>query len=227
MRSASAAERSRAKLDPMTKAEYAYAELRRQIIDGEVAAGTRLRLRQLAGELRLSEMPIREALRLLQRDGLVSFQSHRGATVTAVSLEQVMERISMRTWLEVLATEDAVRRHTSRSLAAAETALERAGAAAREGDPLQFSAANRSFHERVHAPAGPLLRDAIATEWDRVWQARRGSSLFALCPARMAEAQEEHRRLFEALRRRSTADAVMAMTEHRRRTLDSWRKAFL
>jgi DNA-binding GntR family transcriptional regulator len=43
----------------------------------------------------------------------------------------------------------------------------------------------------------------------------------------MAEAQEEHRRLFEALRRRSTADAVMAMTEHRRRTLDSWRKAFL
>jgi len=41
----------------MTKAEYAYAELRRRILHGEVNAGTRLRLRHLAGELRLSEMP--------------------------------------------------------------------------------------------------------------------------------------------------------------------------
>ena len=226
MRTAPAATRSRAGRDPMTKAEYAYAELRRRILHGEVNAGTRLRLRHLAGELRLSEMPIREALRLLQRDGLVSFQSHRGATVTAVSPEHVIERISIRTWLEVLATEEAAGAHTDRSLASVEAALERAQGAAEAGDPMQFSAENRAFHEAVHAPASPLLREAIAAEWDRVWQARRQRSLFAVVPRRMLEAQQEHRLLFDALCRGAAADAVLAMTEHRRRTLQTWRQVF-
>jgi DNA-binding GntR family transcriptional regulator len=211
----------------MTKTEYAYAELRRRIIHGEVAGGTRLRLRHLAGELHLSEMPIREALRLLQRDGLIRFESHRGATVTAVSAEQVMERLAIRTWLEVLATEEAVPLHRRESIAAAGAALDRADAAARQCDWVRFTAENRAFHELVEAPANALLRETIAAEWDRVWQARRQSSIFAVLPGRMEQAQLEHRALLDALTEGSCDDAVKTMIDHRRHTLDAWRRAFV
>jgi DNA-binding GntR family transcriptional regulator len=209
----------------MTKAEYAYTELRRRIIQGEMAGGTRLRLRALAGELRLSEMPIREALRLLQRDGLIRFESHRGATVMPVSIEQVMERLSIRTWLEVLAAEQAVPLHTAGSLALARSALARAAAAVAEGDWMRFTAENRRFHELVEAPADQLLRETIAAEWDKVWQARRQSSLFAILPQRMAQAQREHEGILAALAERSCEHVVEAMTRHRDHTLAAWREA--
>jgi DNA-binding GntR family transcriptional regulator len=212
--------------DPMTKTEYAYAELRRRIVHGEVSAGTRLRLRQLADELNLSEMPIREALRLLQRDGLISFESHRGATVTDVSAEQVIERISVRMWLEVLATEDAELRHTSKALAAMETALDRADGASEAENWTRFTRENRTFHELAEEPASEFLRGLIAAEWDRVWQARRQFSLFVMRPARMQQAQAEHRALFNCLRTGDADGAVSAMAEHRRHTLEAWRQAF-
>jgi DNA-binding GntR family transcriptional regulator len=212
--------------DPMTKTEYAYAELRRRIVHGEVTAGTRLRLRQLADELNLSEMPIREALRLLQRDGLISFESHRGATVTDVSPEQVIEQISVRMWLEVLATEDATPRHTPKTIAALGSTLDRADAAARDENWTRFTRENRTFHQQVEEPASEFLRGLIAAEWDRVWQARRQFSLFVMQPARMRQAQAEHRALYETLRAGDTGAAVEAMAAHRRHTLEAWQQAF-
>jgi len=56
----------------LTKTDYAYTELRRRILDGELAPGERLLLRQLAEELGISVMPVRDAIRLLERDGLVT-----------------------------------------------------------------------------------------------------------------------------------------------------------
>lgn len=210
----------------MTKTEYAYAELRRRIVHGEMSAGTRLRLRQLADELNLSEMPIREALRLLQRDGLISFESHRGATVTDVSAEQVIDRISVRMWLEVLATEDAATRHTAKTLAAMGTALDRADAAALDENWTRYTRENRTFHELVEEPASDFLRGLIAAEWDRVWQARRQFSLFVMRPARMQQAQAEHRAIYDSLRAGDGDGAVAAMGNHRRHTLEAWRQAF-
>jgi DNA-binding GntR family transcriptional regulator len=212
--------------DPMTKTEYAYAELRRRIVHGEVTAGTRLRLRQLADELNLSEMPIREALRLLQRDGLISFESHRGATVTDVSAEQVIEQISVRMWLEVLATEEAAGKHTPKALQAMGAALERADAASKADNWTRFTRENRTFHELIEEPASEFLRGLIAAEWDRVWQARRQFSLFVMRPERMQEAQSEHRRLYDCLRAGDGGGAAAAMNEHRRHTLEAWRQAF-
>jgi DNA-binding GntR family transcriptional regulator len=212
--------------DPMTKTEYAYAELRRRIVHGEMSAGTRLRLRQLADELNLSEMPIREALRLLQRDGLISFESHRGATVTDVSAEQVIDRISVRMWLEVLATEDASTQHTPKALTAMGSALDRADAAAKAENWTRYTRENRTFHELVEEPASEFLRALIAAEWDRVWQARRQFSLFVMRPARMQQAQAEHRAIYDGLCAGDPGAAVAAMTEHRRHTLEAWRQAF-
>ena len=70
-----------APVSPFSKAGHVYAVLRREILDGVHPPGTWLRLTALAHRLGLSAMPVREALRLLEKDGLVIMHLHRGAQV--------------------------------------------------------------------------------------------------------------------------------------------------
>lgn len=210
---------------PTVKSGYAYEVIRGRILDGGLPPGTRLRLRHLATELDLSEMPVREALRMLQRDGLVEIEDHRGATVTAIRLEDVAERIGVRMWLEVLAMDEAAPRHDAASLRTARSALARLARAAEAGDGGAFSRENRAFHEALEAPAGPIVRGLIGEIWDRVWQARRQTSLFVLDPGRMAAAQAEHEELLDAVERGDAAAAADAMDRHRSTTIATWQRA--
>jgi DNA-binding GntR family transcriptional regulator len=208
-----------------TKSEWAYRRLRRMIADGELAAGSRLVLRQLASDFGLSEMPVREALRMLQRDGLVEFESHRGATVVAISGEEVIEGISVRMWLEVLAVMQAAERRTDAALQAARKALADTEAAMRGDDPARFSTANRRFHEALESPADELVRATVEELWNRVWQARRSFSLFLLKPEQMRKARSEHAALLAAVERSDAEAARAAMEEHRTSSLAAWRAA--
>jgi DNA-binding GntR family transcriptional regulator len=208
-----------------TKSDYAYQRLREMIAEGELAPGSRLVLRQLAETFGLSEMPVREALRMLQRDGLVEFQSHRGATVVSISKEFVIEGVSMRMWLQILAVEEAVPLHTAKTLAAARRELERGDEAAASGDGLEFSRRNRLFHTAIEAPAGELLRTTISELWDRVWEARRTLSLFVLEPAQSAVAQAEHLALMDTVTAGDAVAAGAAMARHRESSLAGWHHA--
>ncbi len=204
---------------PQTKSRYAYEQLREQIIAGKLPPGERLRLRALAESLGLSEMPVREALRMLSRDGLVAFADHRGATVTEIPLADVRATVSARMWLEVLAVREAVPLHDAPSLAVVRGALA-AGRAARDG--TAFSVANRQLHEAIEAPAPAVLRAMISEAWDRVWLARRGSSLFLLRPEQIEVAHAEHETLVKAIAARDVAAAERVMKRHRTSSLRAW-----
>jgi DNA-binding GntR family transcriptional regulator len=209
----------------LTKSEYAYAELRRRILDGRLPAGARLLLRPLADELGVSVMPIRDAIRLLERDGLVTVNSHRSATVTEIARDAVVESVGVRMWLEVLAVREATPHHTAATLAAAERALADAERTAASGKALEYARANRAFHNALEAPASESLRALIDELWDRMWQARRSLSLFVLDPGRIDGAQDEHRELYEAVARGDAEAATAAMAEHRERSLAAWSDA--
>lgn len=208
-----------------TKSDYAYQRLREMIAEGELAPGSRLVLRRLADTFGLSEMPVREALRMLQRDGLVEFQSHRGATVVPISRELVIEGVSMRMWLQILAVREAVPLHTPKTLAAARRGLRRAAEAAASRDGLAYSEQNRLFHAALEAPASELLRTTITELWDRVWQARRALSLFVLTPDQIEVAQAEHDVLMEAVEAGDVDAAGDAMAQHRESSLTGWRES--
>ena len=206
---------------PQTKSRYAYDRLREQIISGALAPGEPLRLRALAESLGLSEMPVREALRMLSRDGLVEFADHRGATVTEIPLEDVRATISARMWLEILAVREAVPRHDAASLAAVRTALAKG---ARATDGAGFSVANRELHEAIEAPAPVALRSMIREAWDRVWVVRRAASLFLLLPEQMTRAREEHVQLVAAVEAGDAKAAARIMERHRTSSLRAWSK---
>lgn len=207
---------------PAVKSAYAYEEIRARIADGRLEPGMRLRLRELGGELGLSEMPVREALRMLQRDGMVEIQDHRGATVTEVSLAEVLDHVSMRMWLEALAMEQSAPHLDAAAIAAAESAFAALGRAATAGDSTAFSVANRDFHEALESGASPALVDLIGTQWDRAWVARRQRSLFGEEPDRMERAQAEHRAILDAAIGRDGAAARDAMVAHRAATVRTW-----
>src|SRR5580765_7402432 len=107
----------------VTKREFAYVELRDLIIKGELAPGARLSLRPLADRLGLSVMPIRDALRSLELEGLVEMSDHRGAYVAQISKAEVLECVSLRMWLEVYAVMESSELRDAGSLAASKAAL--------------------------------------------------------------------------------------------------------
>jgi DNA-binding GntR family transcriptional regulator len=92
------------------------------------------------------------------------------------------------------------------------------------GRAEQFSHCNREFHTKLYAP-GPnaALKQEIQDLWDRVWRAR-AASIFAVDPARMAQAQVEHRKILAAVRRGDADAAGAAMERHRTNTMASWHR---
>ena len=205
-----------------TKTDWVYERLRARILDGQHKADGRLRLTALAREFQISEMPVREALRMLQRDGLVRMENHRGATVINLSWEHAAEIVSMRMHLEVLAAQEATGRHTAASIAEIDRLLRRMDDDAAAGRADEFSHGNREFHAKLYAP-GPnaALKQEIQDLWDRVWRAR-SASIFAIEPERMAQAQLEHRKIFAAVCRADPAASRMAMERHRSHTMANW-----
>ena len=99
-----------------TMTEAAAGILRGLILSGKLPPGTPLRLNQLASRLGMSVMPVREALRALEAERLVTFRAHHGATVTELSAEDVEEAYAVREALEGLAARDGVRNLTDASL---------------------------------------------------------------------------------------------------------------
>lgn len=208
----------------LTKATFAHREVRQRILDGRLAPGSRLMLRPLAEELGLSVQPVRDALKMLEAEGLISSEMHRGATVTSISGDRILELISTRMWLEVLAVQEASQHHDSESIAHAERELEAAARSMTARDGLVYSRANRRLHEAVEAPAGETVRGLIAESWDQLWQARRSSSLFSIASGARASAQREHEAIVAAIRAGDSQAAATAMAHHRDETLRAWRE---
>src|SRR5215213_6392587 len=210
-----------------TKTEWIYSQLREMIKDGELPSGSRLPLTPLAERFGTSEIPVREAMRMLHRDGLVRIESHRGATVASVSWDQLYEAIFIRSYLEILAIEEAVPRHDAASLEVVHDALVRMDELAAEPTAetaTSFSAANRNFHLRLYAPCPhPLLLGHIEDLWDRLWRTR-SQSLFYMARDQMLRAQAEHWEMYEAAVARDVDRASGVATQHRDGNLAAWRR---
>ncbi|MYN13896.1 FCD domain-containing protein [Pusillimonas sp. TS35] len=206
---------------PTTKTEYVYQVLHAEIMAGGLQPGQRLRLAEIAARYTTSEMPVREALRRLQADGLVKFETHRGATVTAVPLARVVEIIATRTFLEVLAISEAMQHHTPASLQKAERINKQLSKAT---DSKRASELNREFHVQLYTPCrNAFLKQEIDALWDKVWSTQQ-RSVFERSSVRMPAAVEEHAQILAALRSGSIEQVRHALLIHRQHTMDSWEK---
>ncbi|MFD2354243.1 CoA transferase [Nonomuraea ferruginea] len=198
---------------PPTAQQFVLGELRRAITTGRLRPGAPIRQDALAEELQVSRVPLREALKTLQGEGLVRYEAHRGYSVETLSLGDLREVYRIRELLE----EEAVRRAVARladadldRLRAAQDDVERAADA---GDVLAMATANRLFHMTLFDCAGmPRLSRLIRTLWDTTDAYR---SMYYGGPANRERVVKEHRATLDALRRRDADEAVATLTVHR------------
>jgi len=146
-----------AKDDPVSvRISRALAE---RIIAGELQPGTRLRQDHIAAEFGASHVPVREAFRLLEAQGLVVSEPRRGVRVAGFSLDEVREVAEMRAALEVLALRQAGP-HLTKALLDQAEAISKAGDKA--SDVQAWEEANRAFHRLIITPCGmPRLLKTI------------------------------------------------------------------
>ena len=203
---------ARAEADPpaVSKTSIAYAALRRRILDGVHRPGERLRLAQIAGELGVSEMPVREALRLLQKDGLVVVHLNRGAEVARLSYQRGLDVLEARMTLELAAALTALPRHDAASI----DGLGRLLLAVQEAavDPVRFALCNRAWATALFAPCpNAFLTQLIQDLWDQIWQAA-STLVFVAMPHRVPETIAENTAILAAVARGDPATLQSAMT---------------
>jgi DNA-binding GntR family transcriptional regulator len=147
-----------------SKVDLVAETLRELIADGTIAPGARLRQRELASLFQLSPTPVREGLQKLESEGLVHFDVHRGATVTALPLESLEEHLQILVVLESLAGELASTRMTPERIAELRAIAEEY-AACDEGDP-RIRELNRNFHFCIYEGSGsPMLVTLLRFLW--------------------------------------------------------------
>lgn len=157
--------------DQKSLRQRAYEELRQQIVDLRLAPGSRLVERDLAAELDVSRIPLREALQLLQQDGLVVLVPRQGAVVSPFGENDVRDLFDVRESLEVLAARLAAERADAVGLARLSDQLEAARAATTRKDRPAIALANARFHQMiVDLAANPLLESMLRplearTQW--------------------------------------------------------------
>jgi DNA-binding GntR family transcriptional regulator len=206
---------------PRTAHSYVYDSLRTQILSGELAPGTALVQATVAQELGLSMTPVREALRDLATEGLVTLSPHRGATVTTLNIADAQEIHLIRLRLEPDATAMAVEAVTDEVLQQAETIY----AQLSEASAGEWVALNREFHILLLSPTpSPRLRGILSSLLE-------AAALYvgvAIAHRHGPAPQLEHRKILDAYIARDARAASEAAAAHIRSSLKSlgWDGAF-
>lgn len=183
--------------------------LREAITTGVLRANQPLPQDEIAAQLRVSHIPVREALRQLQSEGLVTYQANRGATVTSHSAEEIREIYEIRAILETAAIRSATSLLDSARINRAEAILDAAEAAI---DGAAWGSLDVDFHRLIyHLDGRPRLRELIEgllRRVDRYWLSH------GLMLKHRAEFEAEHRALLDAIRDRNAERAAELLRRH-------------
>ena len=198
----------------MTKTEEAYAAVRTLIEEGTLPPGSRLVIDALRSKLAMSPTPIREALRLLQAEGLVRHEPYRGMIIADYSLDQALEVYDMRLVLEPMATKRAVLRARPAEFTKIERLHEQLVAAV-ASHPKDSATLNARWHSAIYAAAhSPLLQESIA----RLWSALPNEVLWT--SGKGAESIAEHRAIVTAIVAKDDERAGSLMWAHIQKGVD-------
>jgi DNA-binding GntR family transcriptional regulator len=193
------------------KSTEIYEDLRLEILAGRLEPGERMRLRDIAANYDSSDIPAREALWMLQRDGLVEMVPYRGARVTALSTREIQEAFFVRGKLEAIATGLAIAKMTQLDLERIEAALQRLDDV--ESDPLLYAELDRQFHRELIRPCDNLV---LLETIEKLWQAQSAFQvLFRLDHQRVEVSRIEHRAIVREVNAGRVAVASELVFNHR------------
>jgi DNA-binding GntR family transcriptional regulator len=197
--------------------------LRTAILEGELRPGQRVNQETWAARVGASMIPLREALRSLAGEGLVTYRPRRGYVVTELDIVELEDVYALRRLLETEALRRGVDRATEADVAALRTAAAGCRRAAARGDVAAQLEANRRFHDRLHGLAGSRqLSRLIDLLWDSTEAYR---ALYYALPGEATEADRAHEAIAAAVREHDVHGVIALQDAHRTRALTRLRAA--
>lgn len=211
---------------PKNKAERAFEYLREKIRTREFEPGYRLVLSQLAEDLDMSVVPVREAIRQLEAEKLITYEKNVGARVTTLNRAAYFETMETVATLESKATALSIPHLASSHLVDARLVNEQMRDLLDDFSPDKFTDLNREFHSILFSQCpNERLVELVYGEWDRLDYFR--VSTFRYVPQRAPDSVEEHERILKLIEAGAEPGYVeMVCREHRQATSDSYRARF-
>jgi DNA-binding GntR family transcriptional regulator len=206
-------------LDGGASTQHAFEELRRRILEGELPPGAAFSQVQLSNQLGVSRTPLREAVRLLQMEGLLRAEPRRRVRVSPLSTDDFEDLYAIRISLESLAVRLTVPQLTEADLADSKLAYLEWSAAVSQSDLAAWRASHRRFHFSLYAYAGTRLVDYLGDLWDHAERYRLLQLTHAGDQTQLAQlAHRDHAGILEAAQDRDAALCARRMAEHLART---------
>ena len=186
--------------------------LRERILRGDYPEGEPLRQDALADDLGVSRIPVREALRQLEAEGLVTFSPHRGAVVSTLSLDEIDELFELRAEIECDLLCRAIPRMTSEQLDRAIAVLDEFQDALRTGEATRWGPLNWHFHAALYAPANRNLTMGVLQKLHQ--HSDRYFRMQVLLAQGGERGNAEHRAIADAVREKDSTSAAQLMRAH-------------
>jgi DNA-binding GntR family transcriptional regulator len=198
-----------------TTSERIATYLRTEILSGAIGPGERIRQEDIAERLGASRLPVREALRMLEAEGLTELETNKGARVPALDGHEVDVMYQMRERLEPLAIAQSLP-HLSEGVLAELAAIQNRIEA--NSDVSEFLVLDREFHLLSYTGCGiEQLLSSVTRLWNSTQHYRRAFMMISGQRRRWI-VNAEHRLLLDATVRRDAADAERYLSGHIRRT---------
>lgn len=216
------AERAVTSQGTRSKSQIAHLWLKERITRHEFTPGYRLILSTLAKELDMSVVPVREAIRQLEAEGLVTFEKNVGAQVAMIDDSQYRESMEALGVLEGVATAMSAPRLTPADLTRARDVNNRMIESLDHFDPSAFTALNREFHSILSSRcANARMLTLVEAEWARLGHLR--ASTFSFVPGRARESVQEHEHIVRLIETGAPIGEIeTAARRHRTATLDAY-----
>ncbi len=206
----------------LSKSQQAYHWIKERIARQDFTPGYRLVLGSIAKELDMSVVPVREAIRQLEAEGLVTFERNVGAHVSMVDDSAYRHSMQALSIVEGAAIALSARRLTESDIRRARGINELMIETLDHFDPHAFTSLNQEFHAILFAPcANPRLLEIVRGEWGRLGNLR--DSTFSFVPGRAAESVREHENILQLIETSAPLGEIeKAARRHRSATLDAY-----
>lgn len=197
---------------PVSIREKVYTAVRNEILNGDIAPGERMIETRLAQQIKTSRTPVREALHMLEREGLLEAIPRVGYRVKRIRWDEVEEICEIRAVNEVLAARWAMKRISTKELQAMEKNIEQGEKEVRMGDPKAFVDRDEEFHEILARASGSERLLELCEQLRRHMLRYRIESLSL--PETALEAIQGHRRILACIKAKDEQGIDAVIREH-------------
>jgi DNA-binding GntR family transcriptional regulator len=200
---------------PPTAHQHILDSLRTAIVRREILPGEAIPANTVAEQFGVSRIPVREALRVLEAEGLVTSEPHKGVVVSSMSVVDLHEIYLLRRILETEATRRGIASLSRPAIEALQRLVEEMDVMAGRADPVRMSELNRAFHFAIYDASGlDRLVGFVRILWN---QSDSYRALYLADEASRRRVQDEHHAVLAAAKARDEETVIRLLDEHRSR----------